>query len=761
MPPTLAASMLPFPPKGRDLMKHIVDLIRRDARHALASAIGIVVLVGIMVVPSFYAWFNIAGSWDPYGNTDALNIAVANEDAGYSSELVPVALNLGDRVVANLMRSDSIGYVAASREEALEGVRAGTYYAAVIIPENFSSCLLSTLSDTPQQAQVAFYQNQKENAIAQIVTNKAASAVERDIDRSFSEAVTDVGAGALAELASFMDDDQLAQAAAKLDDALAGSSQTLTDASGAARSFSGIIDTSQALLGTGTGALEGGLTANSTVTSDLRDSAESLADLDSTIDNALAGVDAALQTGSDDLDEVREAIDGAIDTISTQSSDLSDALSEAKSDIDQYITTLEEVSTALEDKAAALEQREQTLPADSPAYAAVHAERTALENVNTRIEAILTELTDLSTGLETTIGDLAQAATDAEDARSQLASMVDTAATSLEDARSTYDTSLKGTLTNLANDIDSAAENIDALLDDADSAMSAANQAITGARTQLSDAASTLAATADDLEGGAMRLTDLQTQLDEALASSNMDEVRAILAATPNALGAFVSQPVEMDRHAVFPVENNGSAMTPFYTVLSIWIGGVVLAALVKTTPSTRALAETGCSERQAYLGRLVFFCVLGIAQALIICAGDLWYLGVQCVHPALFLLAGCVASIIFVNIIFSLAATFGDVGKAVAVILMVMQVAGAGGTFPPQMLPAPFQAIYPWLPFVHAEGAMRAAMFGLYGNDFWIELALLVSYLVPTLVLGLALRKRAARLNERMEHALESTHIM
>ena len=91
----------------------------------------------------------------------------------------------------------------------------------------------------------------------------------------------------------------------------------------------------------------------------------------------------------------------------------------------------------------------------------------------------------------------------------------------------------------------------------------------------------------------------------------------------------------------------------------------------------------------------------------------------------------------------------------------MVMQVAGAGGTFPPQMLPAPFQAIYPWLPFVHAEGAMRAAMFGLYGNDFWIELALLASYLVPALALGLALRKRAVRLNERMEHALESTHIM
>ena len=115
----------------------------------------------------------------------------------------------------------------------------------------------------------------------------------------------------------------------------------------------------------------------------------------------------------------------------------------------------------------------------------------------------------------------------------------------------------------------------------------------------------------------------------------------------------------------------------------------------------------------------------------------------------------------IFLNIIFALTASFGDVGKAMAVVLMVLQVAGAGGTFPQQMLPSVFQAIYPWLPFVHAEGALRAAMFGLYGNDFWIELGLLSAYLVPALLLGLVLRRPVIRANERLEHALESTHIM
>ena len=126
-----------------------------------------------------------------------------------------------------------------------------------------------------------------------------------------------------------------------------------------------------------------------------------------------------------------------------------------------------------------------------------------------------------------------------------------------------------------------------------------------------------------------------------------------------------------------------------------------------------------------------------------------------------LFLLAGWAASFVFVNIIYALTASFGDVGKAVAVLLMVIQVAGSGGSFPVQMLPEGFQAIYPFLPFVHSENAMRAAMFGLYGNDFWMELGLLLSYVVVSLVIGLGLRRPALTLTEWMERKLESTKVM
>ena len=142
-------------------MGKIWDLMRRDARGLRSSVVALVVLAGMVAVPSFYAWFNIAGSWDPYGNTKNLKVALVNEDAGYESDLVPLKLNLGDEVVSTLLESSSIGYEPVALDEAESGLAAGSYYAALIIPKDFSSCLLSGLGGEARQAKVTFMQNQK------------------------------------------------------------------------------------------------------------------------------------------------------------------------------------------------------------------------------------------------------------------------------------------------------------------------------------------------------------------------------------------------------------------------------------------------------------------------------------------------------------------------------------------------------------------------------------------------------------------------
>ena len=112
--------------------------------------------------------------------------------------------------------------------------------------------------------------------------------------------------------------------------------------------------------------------------------------------------------------------------------------------------------------------------------------------------------------------------------------------------------------------------------------------------------------------------------------------------------------------------------------------------------------------EHQLYLGRMILLICIGILQSALICLGDLYFLGIQCEHPFLFVVTGCFSSLVYVNIIYALTVSFGDIGKAVAVVLMVMQVAGSGGTFPIECAPKFFQAVYPMLPFVHSMNAMR-----------------------------------------------------
>lgn len=742
-------------------MKHILALLRRDGRRAYANAITIVVMAGIIAVPSFYAWFNIAGSWDPYGNTHNLKIAVANTDTGYDGELVPIHVNLGDRVVAELVQSESIDYVPAAKDEALEGVRSGAYYAAIVIPEDYSACLMSAFSAKPRQARIAFVQNEKANAIAEIVTGKAGSAVERDIEASFIAATTDVGAGAATELASSLDDGDLASIAAHLDTALADGANGLRTAAANARSYAEIAGSTQALLARSA-------TTFDAATSPLQDAGEALAstadgmgDVSDALDEATTSVDSALTDAHEHMGSISDAVDGAFESADQQASDMASGLLDAKEAVDDQASQLANLSRVLSEQISAAEKLEQLLPQGSASRAAVHTVIATLTGIEARIDDLHSELSDLSSALETTARDVAQGSADVQTAREELDGLIADAQAGIEAARDTYEKDASDALSGLEQGARDASSTINELQSDVASTLSAVDEATGATAEGLGTATQALNDAASELEASADSLDTMRERLSAALSSSDLEQIRDILAASPASLAAFLARPVRVDRTAIFPVDNNGSAMAPFYTTLSIWIGGVVLAALFRALPSREALKETGCNATEAYLGRLALFAGTGLLQTTLICAGDILYLGVQCAHPVLFFLAGWTASFVFVNIIYALTASFGDIGKAIAVVLMVLQVAGSGGTFPQQMLPAGFQFIYSWLPFVHAENAMRAAMFGIWNGDFWIELGLLAAYLIPALVLGLVLRRPVMRLTEWMEEELESTRVM
>lgn len=746
-------------------MKTIWNFIKRDTKHIVRNPIALVVCVGLMVVPCLYAWFNIAGSWDPYANTKNIRVALATDDEGYASELLPVRVNMGNEVISKLSESDAIGYEVTNSDQALEGVRSGKYYAAIVIPKNFSHDMLTSFTEPGEHADVLFYSNEKRNAIASIVTSKASTAAQTEIDQTFSSTVVEVGAGVLDQLGDYLSDDQVQNFAAKLEGALDSAQDQLTRSAHTTEGYQKLVRSAASLVGGSTQSTQTSLFATLDASGLLHKSAGGINELSSALDGAQDSIARAAEKSSANMQDVRAALDSVYSDADKAAGKTSDALASAKTAVDGHIQEVSALKQAFDQNTADLRDALATIeglldPQDS-AYVVIHKVSASIDAIDQSIADALSDLTELSSQLDQASSNLGSSRQTAAQSKAALEGMVNDAAAKLAQVKSSYNADLAGSLPSLAAQVEELADQTNTITTNISDTVSSLKSTTDKTAQNLNELADALDGVATKTTQAADKIQSLQDSLAAARNSGDMAQVKAVLSANTQDLAAFVSQPVTLDRTAVFPVENNGSAMAPFYTTLAIWIGGVVLCALVKVSPSEAALAELKPKPYQSYLGRLVFFVLIGLMQASLIMLGDLFFLGVQATHPLLFLLSGWAASLVFINIIYALTAAFGDVGKAVAVLLMVIQVAGSGGTFPKQMLPAGFQAVYPWLPFVHAEGAFRAAMAGIYQGDIWRELLLLLAFIVPSLVLGLALRKPCIRMNEWFEEKLEQTHLM
>ena len=216
---------------------------------------------------------------------------------------------------------------------------------------------------------------------------------------------------------------------------------------------------------------------------------------------------------------------------------------------------------------------------------------------------------------------------------------------------------------------------------------------------------------------------------------------------------------VQTTVHKVYPIANYGSAMAPFYTTLAIWVGCVILSTLIKVHARTDGLIDPTPAE--LYFGRYLFFFLLSQIQAAVIVTGDLYLLGIQCEHPGLLYLTASLTAFTFSLLIYSLALSFGDVGKALVVVVMVMQIAGSSGTFPIELLPEIYQKIYRFFPFPYAIDAMRECICGLYGDYYIRQLAFLLLFVAAALLIGLLVRRPFMGLNRFMEEKLEETELL
>lgn len=732
-------------------MKNIINLFKRDLSNIRKSVIGLIVMVGLVIVPVLYAWFNIAGSWDPYGNTGNIKVAVANSDEGYTSDLIPIKINMGDNVTSALRANDALDWVFVDEDAAIEGVKSGEYYAAVVIPQEFSADMMTLFSTEVKHSEIIYYENQKANAIAPRVTDKGASTVRQQIDETFTQTIGDIGLATSSSLLEFMDSDELKNYVSNLSSTLDGGISSLRDAASAAGSFGGLMGSTSSLVSSA-----GGLLGTSGETSDrsqelLTDAKAGLASVQGALGDSADSINDALASVSGSFDDVSSAVDDVFDAAGTQSQDTQDQMNALADKVGTQASKIEAITADVE----ALKQK---LP-DNALKPLLEAR---LNDIITSLTSVSTKQRQLESRLRQAASDLASGLANAQQARADVIALIDEAKQTLSQVKGDYDETLKGqaeelksSVENIASSASGISDNVDATVDSLKSASGSLAADLGNVQRVLTNTSSTLNASADDLQ-------QMKAELDAAVQNGDLQKIRELIGNDPDALSEALAAPVGLDRHAVYHIKNYGSAMAPFYTILSLWVGGIVLAAMMKVGVDDSVKMQLAPVRlHELYLGRFMLFAMLSLLQSTLVCAGDILFFEIQCESPLLFLATGWLAGFVFCNIIYTLTVSFGDIGKALAVVLLVMQVAGSGGTFPIEMTADFFQMVYPFLPFTHGINAMHAAMAGSYGMEYWVEMGTLASYLIPSLALGLVFRRPVIRANNWIIEKLEETKLM
>lgn len=687
-------------------MRNIWTVFKTDIRTLSKCFFACVVVVAIALLPSLYAWLNIYSNWDPYGNTGGISIAVASLDEGYT-DADGTYENKGDDVVADLREATSINWVIVdTEEEAKGGVESGDYYAAVVIDKQFSRNMYRMLTDWTGKPAITYYENAKKNAVATKITDTAVETLKRSISENYLEVVID----------GIMEQSNLLAADLTADDPEAAVKGVLYQAQDLLHACGRMMDAFEAAGGSGVSessaaALEA---AVANINKNLPDGAQlqqTAAEIQLRLNTALARVERA-------LDRLSSAIGNAPDQEETQQKllDAADTMDKTADALETWAAGLEASGTeagktqaeAARQTAAECRKTAKQLRAlaESPDSADLLADCDALvKSIRTMVDRIPVTSKALQKELDTVAG--------------QVADTMEGMAALAGDA--------KAMKTALAETADAVGDTM-ALL-----------------RPATEKLLTSLESTIDDLEG-------LTTD-------EYMDTLVDILGGDPAVYGQYFPEMVQTSVNAVYPIANYGSAMTPFYTVLAIWVGGVILSSLIKIHARTEGLIDPKLAE--LYFGRYLFFFVLSQIQAAVIVTGDLYILKVQCLHPGMLYLTGALTAFTFSLLIYSLALSFGDVGKAIVVVIMVMQIAGSSGTFPIELLPAIYQKIYRFFPFPYAIDAMRECICGMYGNYYWQQIGFLLLFAAAALLIGLLVRRPFMGLNRFMEEKLEETELL
>lgn len=727
-------------------MANVWHLFVNDLKRLSKNTVTIIAVLGLVILPSLFSWYNLLACWDVFDNTGNLKVAVANTDAGYKSDLAPIEVNIGERVVAALRANDQLNFVITDEADAIDGARSGRYYAAVVIPETFSRDMMSFYSSDAEHAQITYYSNEKKSAIAPKVTDQGADKISQQVNQVFAETLSEVALGISSAIVDYVEDADAGGELAELSNHLNRMGTQLSDAASTLGLYSDVVNSSQQLIRDSGSLLAHAQSSASNVVGTAAEARESGERIGSALEDAVASLDLAVDRSVAGFEGVPESIDTTFASVNTLANDSAGQLRNRGAAVEALIVAFEDLASQVEGVRA-------SVPEDDQAR---------VDSLVSQLNSSIAQLEQLRDGLEAAADDIDAGVSDAADTHDEVSELAEQTKATVADARTDYEENVKPQLNDLADLISDAGASVSST----GAAIDAASGDLVYTANELADrldnAKDKISKMQDTLNDSATRLNTLGANISKALDSGDKELIRDVLSEDPQTLAAALSAPVKVERHAIHPVENFGSAMSPLYTTLALWIGALLTMVMLKVQPSSRTLEELdNPTNRQVFCGRFGIVALISLAQSTTLSLGNLLFLGVQANNPFLYLLCFWVAGLVFSFIIYTMVSLFANFGKALGVILLIVQVSGGGGSFPMQLLPQFFQDLNPYLPIAHAVNAMRAAMFGVTNGDFWIEIGTLALFAAPLALIGLVLYDPLIRVVPKLVERIERSKVM
>lgn len=714
-------------------MNMIKKIFLTDLKHLCSSFFVLVIAGGVAIIPALYAWMNIYSNWDPYGNTGNIKMAIVSNDEGYRDDTGEFH-NTGSQVLESMKDNTAINWQFPKTEkEAIDGVKDGKYYGALVIPKGFTNSMYNVFLENVDRPSITFYQNQKMNPVANKITDTVVEKVQTNINNQFIGVLTET---------VFQDANHISEDLKKdggFDEIMGHMTEVRDEMKQYQVMINKIVSSNAAL----TKAIDSadsevsqiGKNAENTAKA-LDHSANNISKTELTIDSYTNNVNASLNTVQTTLGNMAAVMDSAV--LSGDVKQMTDAA--AKSALDAQ--TVYENLSALE--------RTIIAAAGGPSPDAEEQMKAIKEQAAAVEKSLVTIATQYAS---------AKTAAAAKQAEAAAAQGLREATTQVQNLQSEYNNTLMPAMK-------TALDSVDQTMTGAANVMRSMSLTVAGMGDVFGSLQLTIDSANTSLTNTSLVLDSLVERLDNTIDAVNEakddEKVKTLintLSGDPNLYASFFSSPVEIQSNVIYPVENYGSSVAPFYTTLAIWVGALILTAILKVNPNKKLFP--GANQVQLFFGRYLTFLFMTIVQTTVTVLGDLYLLQIQCPNPFRFWVAGVITGLTFSILIYSLVVAFQDVGKALAVVMVVIQIAGSSGTYPIELLPEFFQRVYIFFPFPYAINAMRECIGGMYGHNYVFYLVELAIFIPVSLVIGLLLRKPLHGLTHYMEKRMRDTEMM